>query len=89
MTGPWTDVDNIRVFDGPGYAVAAGHPVAAREGLRVALISHEEHLGGMLSNGLGVFDTLYMGSRAPLYDELRDPGRDRSGRRVRLQRNSG
>src|SRR5688572_3244056 len=43
---------------------------AARQGLTVALISHEEHLGGMLSSNLGVFDTLYMGSRAPLYDEV-------------------
>ncbi len=31
---------------------------AARQGLTVALISHEEHLGGMLSSNLGVFDTL-------------------------------
>ena len=30
---------------------------AAREGLGVALISHEEHLGGMLSSNLRVLDT--------------------------------
>jgi gamma-glutamyltranspeptidase/glutathione hydrolase len=35
VTGPSTDVDNIRVFGLTGYATAAGHPVAAREGLRV------------------------------------------------------
>lgn len=44
---------------------------AAREGLKVALVSTSEHLGGMMVNGLGIFDTLYNGSRAPLYDELR------------------
>lgn len=44
---------------------------AAREGLKVALVSTSRHLGGMMVNGLGIFDTLYNGSRAPLYDELR------------------
>lgn len=44
---------------------------AAREGLKVALVSTSCHLGGMMVNGLGIFDTLYNGSRAPLYDELR------------------
>lgn len=44
---------------------------AAREGLDVVLVSHTEHLGGMLTNGLSTMDTLYNGSRAPLYDELR------------------
>jgi len=45
---------------------------AAREGLSVQLVSHSEHLGGMLSNGLSTMDTLYNGCRAPLYDELRE-----------------
>ncbi|MEZ6051615.1 MAG: FAD-dependent oxidoreductase [Planctomycetaceae bacterium] len=44
---------------------------AAREGLDVLLVSHTEHLGGMLTNGLSTMDTLYNGRRAPLYDELR------------------
>jgi len=44
---------------------------AAREGLSVLLIHHSSQIGGMLSNGLSVMDTLYAGSRAPLYDELR------------------
>lgn len=44
---------------------------AAREGLRVVVISPEEHLGGMLTSGLSTMDTLYNGSRAPIYDELR------------------
>ena len=45
---------------------------AAREGLRVLLVNHTQHLGGMLSNGLGVWDTLHAGRRAPLFDELHD-----------------
>ncbi|MCA9040516.1 MAG: FAD-dependent oxidoreductase [Planctomycetaceae bacterium] len=44
---------------------------AAREGLQVDLISPYAHLGGMLSNGLSTMDTLYNGSRSPLYDEFR------------------
>lgn len=44
---------------------------AAREGLKVTLVSTSRHLGGMMVNGLGIFDTLYNGSRAPLYDEFR------------------
>jgi len=45
---------------------------AAREGLRVLIVSRYVHLGGMLSNGLGVMDTLFDGRRAPLYDEVCD-----------------
>lgn len=44
---------------------------AAREGLKVTLVSAVPHLGGMLSNGLGTMDTLYNGARSPLYDEFR------------------
>ncbi len=44
---------------------------AAREGLKVVLINHNQHLGGMFVNGLGTMDTLYNGARAPIYDELR------------------
>ncbi|MBL9130847.1 MAG: FAD-dependent oxidoreductase, partial [Verrucomicrobiaceae bacterium] len=44
---------------------------AAREGLSVALVNHNDHLGGILSNGLGVWDTLWEGKRAPVYDEAR------------------
>jgi hypothetical protein len=44
---------------------------AAREGLQVLLVEHSPHVGGMFSSGLSVMDTLYAGSRAPLYDELR------------------
>jgi hypothetical protein len=44
---------------------------AAREGLSVVLVNHNDHLGGILSNGLGVWDTLWEGKRAPIYDEAR------------------
>lgn len=43
----------------------------AREGLKVLLVNRTEHLGGILSSGLGVWDTLYEGKRAPIYDEVR------------------
>lgn len=44
---------------------------ASREGLRVLLVNHNEHLGGILSSGLRVWDTLYEGKRSPIYDEVR------------------
>lgn len=44
---------------------------AAREGLNVVLVHHNQHIGGILSNGLGVWDTLWEGKRAPIYDEAR------------------
>jgi len=44
---------------------------AAREGLDVTLVTHAEHLGGLLTSGLSTMDTLYNGPRAPVYDELR------------------
>lgn len=50
-----------------GIVTAVG---AARDGLRVTLVHHHAHLGGMMSNGLGVLDTIYDGKRAPLFDEV-------------------
>jgi hypothetical protein len=44
---------------------------AAREGLHVVLVNHNGHLGGILANGLGVWDTLWEGRRSPIYDEAR------------------
>ncbi len=44
---------------------------AAREGLSVVLVNHNQHLGGILSSGLGVWDTLWEGKRSPVYDEAR------------------
>ena len=43
---------------------------AARDGAEVVLLHHHRHVGGMLANGLGTFDTLYEGPGAPLFDEL-------------------
>ncbi len=45
---------------------------AAREGVQVMLVTHAEHVGGLLSNGLSTMDALYSGKRAPVYDELRE-----------------
>ncbi len=45
---------------------------SAREGLDVLLVTHAEHVGGLLSSGLSTMDALYAGKRAPIYDELRD-----------------
>jgi 2-polyprenyl-6-methoxyphenol hydroxylase-like FAD-dependent oxidoreductase len=44
---------------------------AAREGLSVLLVNRNRHLGGILSSGLRVWDTLYEGKRSPIYDEAR------------------
>ncbi len=44
---------------------------AAREGLSGLLVTHTPHLGGMLTSGLCVWDTIHEGRRAPIYDELR------------------
>jgi hypothetical protein len=44
---------------------------ASRENLKVVLINYFSHIGGMLTNGIGVWDTLYEGRRSPIYDELR------------------
>jgi hypothetical protein len=43
---------------------------AAREGCRVLLVQHNEHIGGMMTNGLMQWDALYGGPRAPLFTEL-------------------
>lgn len=43
-----------------GIAIAVR---AACEGLRVLLVNRTQNLGGMLSNGLNVWDTCYEGHR--------------------------
>ncbi len=42
---------------------------AAREGCSVLLVQHNRHLGGMLTNGLMQWDSLYGGPRSPLFNE--------------------
>ena len=64
-----TEYDLVVIEATPGGVACAVR--AAREGLNVALVNRTEHLGGILSNGLGVWDTLWEGKRSPVYDELR------------------
>lgn len=40
----------------------------AREGLKVIVVNATNHLGGVMSSGLGVTDNLYDGFRAPIYE---------------------
>lgn len=54
----------------PGGIVAAVR--AAREGLAVLLAHEGRHIGGMITSGIGVMDTLYHGRRAPILDEFTD-----------------
>ena len=61
--------DLVTVGATPGGVAMAVR--AAREGLDVLLVTHSQHLGGMLAEGLSVWDTQYEGRRAPIYDELR------------------
>jgi hypothetical protein len=44
---------------------------AAREGLSVLLVNRHAHLGGLLSSGIGVWDSQFEGKRSPIYDEVR------------------
>jgi hypothetical protein len=44
---------------------------AARQGLSVLLVNRHDHLGGIMSSGLGVWDTQWEGKRSPIYDEVR------------------
>lgn len=53
----------------PGGIVTAVS--AARQGLEVVLVSPYPHVGGLMSNGLGLLDTVYDGVRAPLLEEIR------------------
>lgn len=64
-----TSFDVVVIEATPGGIATAVR--AAREGLRVLLVNRTQHLGGILSSGLGVWDTLYEGHRAPIYDEVR------------------
>lgn len=43
---------------------------AAREGLTVLLINHTPVLGGMLANGLSLWDLFYDGPRSPIFQEF-------------------
>ncbi|MBM3858122.1 MAG: FAD-dependent oxidoreductase [Verrucomicrobia bacterium] len=43
---------------------------AAREGLRVLLVNHTQHLGGFITSGGGGWEAPYDGLRSPLYGEM-------------------
>ncbi|TDU64584.1 flavin-dependent dehydrogenase [Prosthecobacter fusiformis] len=43
---------------------------AAREGLKVLLVNHTQHLGGFITSGAGGWEAPYDGLRAPLYGEM-------------------
>ena len=63
------DYDLIVIGAPPGGVACAVR--AAREGLKVLLTTHTPILGGMIANGLSVWDTIHEGKRSPVYDELR------------------
>ena len=60
---------DVVVVGGTGGGIAAAVR-SARLGLDVLLVNYSNHLGGMVSGGIGVMDTLYDGSRTPLLDEF-------------------
>ncbi|TDU64596.1 FAD dependent oxidoreductase [Prosthecobacter fusiformis] len=66
---PAATYDLIVIEATPGGIATAVR--AAREGLNVLLVNRTQHLGGIVANGLGVWDTLYEGRRSPIYDEVR------------------
>lgn len=43
---------------------------AAREGLRVLLVNHTQHLGGFITSGAGGWEAPHDGLRSPLYGEM-------------------
>ncbi len=62
---------DLVVYNGSPAGIACAVR-AAREGLSVLLANHTPIFGGMISNGLCCWDTLYEGKRSPIYDELRE-----------------
>ena len=75
-TSQWISQESLK---GKKYdvVIAGGSPSglatairASREGLSVLLVNHTAHIGGMLTNGLGVLDTEYYRARSPIYDEM-------------------
>ena len=66
---PSAGYDLVVVGGTPGGIACAVR--AAREGSSVLLVNSHDHLGGILSSGLGVWDTQWEGKRSPIYDEVR------------------
>jgi hypothetical protein len=69
MTAPTRDRYDLLVVGGSPAGVAAA-VIAARGGLRVALVERSARLGGLITGGLGVMDVQYDGPRAAFYDEF-------------------
>ncbi len=61
---------DLVVYGATPDGVAAAVRVAW-ESLSVLLVSAQQRLGGIFSNGRSLMDTRYHGARAPIYDELR------------------
>jgi len=59
---PARSYDLVVVGGTPGGIACAVR--AAREGLSVLLVNRHEHLGGVLSTGLGVWETQWEGRRS-------------------------
>lgn len=69
MSEPKGKTCDLVVIGGTPGGIAAAIR-AAREGLQVLLTHYHEHLGGLLSSGLGALDTQYGGKRAPILGEF-------------------
>lgn len=82
---------DLCVYGGTLAGVAAAVR-AAREGLRVTLVNHTHHLGGMITNGIVQWDALSAARRCPIFDELltliENHYRDKSGEGSRDHVNS-
>jgi hypothetical protein len=66
---------NVVVVGGTPSGIACAVR-CAREGLDVILVNATNHLGGIMSSGLGAMDTLYDGFRAPIYETFIQQVRD-------------
>lgn len=61
---------DLLVYHGSPAGIAAALR-AARDGLRVLLLNHTGHLGGLPASGLAVWDTMLRKRRSPIFEELR------------------
>ncbi len=64
-----TTYDLVVVGGTPGGIACA--VAAAREGIKVLLVNHTQHLGGFMTAGCGSWEAPYDGARSPIFDELK------------------